>query len=388
MKWQALDQIFVCDCLRISQNGSGGLRTSIHYMSAQALLLTVIAAMSRNIFDPSALVATLPNILPPSKKSLQSSQDAIAALVHSALTIIGFRLLGVDESSPDRTFVQNQLPEEWNLHGPGSYVFRYKHEQSSLEFLVKVSKLGSRIVIYAIALEVRKLLNVKGRLFKVHIQTDKTASLDIRTDEFVSPAFFPHEITSTSEPVVHGFISSNRIADFMSQFQLMIIQKLMPGLQKEGYVEQAADSSTTTGQGPSQPRNPPPARPEPATPPYGPDRFSPLQVPPRNPLEIGRSDLEPFPRNPFAPPSLFPGSEGDGMFMGPNHPIFGPGLGGRGGRGPWGGDGYLPPMGAPPGARFDPVGPFPRNGRGMPGAGNTRDPDFDDFPPPGSVSSL
>ena len=54
------------------------------------------------------------------------------------------------------------------------------------------------------------------------------------------------------------------------------------------------------------------------------------------------------------------------MFMGPDHPLFrerfGPGSdvvgGGEGRR--WGGDGYLPPMGAPQGARFDPVGPTVR----------------------------
>lgn len=59
----------------------------------------------------------------------------------------------------------------------------------------------------------------------------------------------------------------------------------------------------------------------------------------------------------------------------------------------------MPPMGAPPGARFDPVGPglgpFPGGsgrgrgiGRGMPGRGNMGDPDFDDFPPPGVSDHL
>lgn len=85
---------------------------------------------------------------------------------------------------------------------------------------------------------------------------------------------------------------------------------------------------------------------------------------PRNPLEIGRSDLDPLGgrHNPFAPPPLFgPPGGGDGMFVGPNHPMFqdpfgqgrrgGHGMGGPGAMGPWGGDGYLPPMGAPPGAR-------------------------------------
>lgn len=64
------------------------------------------------------------------------------------------------------------------------------------------------------------------------------------------------------------------------------------------------------------------------------------------------------------------GGGGGGMFMGPDHPLFrerfGPGNdivggGGAGGGGRrWGGDGYLPPIGAPQGARFDPVGPTVR----------------------------
>jgi hypothetical protein len=85
------------------------------------------------------------------------------------------------------------------------------------------------------------------------------------------------------------------------------------------------------------------------------------------------------------------------MLVGPNHPIFG--QRGQGAfppnRGPWGGDGFLPPMGAPAGARFDPVGPGPFPGGpglgprgGMPGGGNLRGPDNDEFMPPGAVSIL
>jgi hypothetical protein len=83
---------------------------------------------------------------------------------------------------------------------------------------------------------------------------------------------------------------------------------------------------------------------------------------------------------------MFPPHGGDGMFVGPDHPILGRGVGRPfADRGPWGGDGFLPPLGAPPGARFDPVGPEPFGGR-LPGRGNTRDPDNDDFMPPGVVS--
>ncbi|KAG8932940.1 hypothetical protein FRC02_000291 [Tulasnella sp. 418] len=86
------------------------------------------------------------------------------------------------------------------------------------------------------------------------------------------------------------------------------------------------------------------------------------------------------------------------MFVGPNHPLFRDRREPGGARGPWGGDGYLPPMGAPPGARFDPIAPgglgLPRRGGGGPfrggpfgrqpgGGGGAAGPDNDDFPPPG-----
>jgi hypothetical protein len=91
------------------------------------------------------------------------------------------------------------------------------------------------------------------------------------------------------------------------------------------------------------------------------------------------------------------------MFVGPDHPIFSGrvpgGLGGPGGQGRWGGDRFLPPMGAPPGARFDPVGPGPfpggiggiggGRGRGGPRGGrNLGEPDNDEFMPPGAVSII
>lgn len=206
------------------------------------------------------------------------------------------------------------------------------------------------------------------------------ASLDISTTDFTSPSFFPKTIESSgTPPIVHGFISSNRVTDFISQLRLKIIIKLVPGLQKEGYTEVTAEPASASG-----------SRPEQSAPrvPYQPDaQRSPPLYHPRSPLEIGRSDLDPFPVNPFSPAPLFGG--GDGMFVGPQHPIFG---GERGinppGRGPFGGDGYLPPLGAPPGARFDPIvpgtGPLggPRRGGRFPG---TMDPDNDEFMPPGMV---
>jgi len=334
--------------------------------------------MSSSILDPCALIDALPKTLPTDRKRLGSPQDAIASLLHTAMTALGFRLIGVDDSTSTGSYENNQLPTEWNSHGPGSYTFRYRHEQSSLEFILKVSKLGARTMINAIALE-----------------SDKASSLDIPTGDFTSSSFFPHDLSApNAQPLIHGFISSNRITDLMSQFQLRIIQKLIPGLQKQGYTEASPAASSSSQALPGRPNNPQPARPQPVSPPSAPDHSDPYGIPTRNPLEIGRSDLSPFPRNPFTPPSLFPDNDGDGMYVGPNHPIFN-GQGGLrppGNRGPFGGDGFLPPMGAPPGARFDPIvpGPFgglPRRGPRGPGGGfgpGTGEPDSDEFMPPGA----
>jgi len=233
----------------------------------------------------------------------------------------------------------------------------------------------------------------------IAVEDDKAASLDISTNDFVSPSFYPYDFTTpNAPPMVHGFISSNRIIDLTSQLKLKIFQKLVPGLRKEGYTEEIAESSSSAAtSNPSSNNNPQPARTRPQAPPFPPDDY-PYGLPPRipsgSPLEIGRRDRDPFPANPFSPPSLFPPHGGDGMFVGPEHPIFGGRGRGFGDRGPWGGDGFLPPMGAPPGARFDPVGPgigpFPPGGPGgrprggPPGGGNFYEPDNDDFMPPGA----
>lgn len=217
--------------------------------------------------------------------------------------------------------------------------------------------------------------------------------MDVSTSDFTSPSFYPYDAAKPgASPLVHGFISSNRIADFVSQLKLKVIQKLVPGLRKDGYVEETEEVAASVAPA-NPPQAAPPARPRPVPPPFAEDipyGFLPPQRP-YNPMEIGRRDLDPFGSDAFAPPSLFPPHGGDGMFVGPDHPIFGSRR--RRSDGPWGGDGYLPPMGAPPGARFDPIGPDPNNPLrptfgGRPrrdGGPNTGEPDNDEFMPPGMV---
>lgn len=110
-----------------------------------------------------------------------------------------------------------------------------------------------------------------------------------------------------------------------------------------------------------------------------------------NPLEVGRQDMDPIPLqsqpNAFVPPSVYSSRSRDGMIVGPNHPIFGTsGVNHNHSNydeGPWGGDGFLPSLGAPHGARFDPVGPSQGDIRSIQykGSGN-RGLNNDDLVPP------
>jgi hypothetical protein len=168
---------------------------------------------------------------------------------------------------------------------------------------------------------------------------------------------------------------------------LKIFSVLMPDLGKGG-ISGGGDRGSNSQQYPSRGAQTPPAQPQPPIPPTGPWQ-QPGYHPPGNPPSIGRRDLDPIPTNPFTPPSLFGSHRNDGMFVGPDHPIFGPdrhdpfGGGPSGMTGPWGGDGFLPPMGAPPGARFDPIIPGQQPWQNNRNRGIRGDPSNDEFMPPG-----
>ncbi len=109
---------------------------------------------TKDLLDPSAVLSSLPALLPSEDKGLDSPQDGIAALLHTIMTLVGCRLVGLDDSSSESQHENNFLPDEWKKHSPDSYGFRYRHEQSSLVFFLKLVKLSKRLVIHGIALEV------------------------------------------------------------------------------------------------------------------------------------------------------------------------------------------------------------------------------------------
>ncbi|ORZ03381.1 PI31 proteasome regulator N-terminal-domain-containing protein [Syncephalastrum racemosum] len=304
---------------------------------------------------------------------------------------LGFRFAGLgDDARQEGDGSTRVLPDSWNAQGPHVYSLRYSHPQSSLTFVIKAIKLGDRYVLHGLA-----------------IGDDKTATLDIPVQDYTSPSFYPYDPQNATEPLIHGFISSSRLNDFIILFKTSIIQRLMPGLNKPGYEEESSGTQTSRTANPStagQPQQPPP-----------PGSRSPPRVRPpifddplaadepwagENPYSVGRADLEPLGG---AGGLRMPGS-GGGMYVGPEHPMFGghhPSSGGDSDI--FGGPQGLPRGAVPPGARFDPIGPFgnmpSRGGRGGRGGGGrgrgsrggggagsffSGEPDNDELPPPGS----
>jgi len=265
-----------------------------------------------------------------------------------------------------------------------------------MEYLVKVSRLGSKTVIYGLG-----------------VGHDKTATFDLTTADFVSPSALPaspvkpNSQEDSQHAVQNIFISPSRLTDFGGLLRLNIIQKLIPGLRKEGYEEESTASRTSTNSGTSQenrgtanpsaplrnpnpyplPNNPlaDPLVPPPGRRPYPTGEFLPpgfedeyeVNRPPRGfpggggmpgrgYPNIGERDLYPAGLGPHDP--LRVGGVGPGMRGGPGggmHPTFDdPIFGGRGGD-EFGAGGYDPR--APPGARYDPLGPGDPLNRGLGG---------------------
>ncbi|RAH50357.1 proteasome inhibitor PI31 family protein [Aspergillus brunneoviolaceus CBS 621.78] len=313
--------------------------------------------------------------------SLKTPYEAVAVIGHACMTAVGFRLVGLGEdhnleSSSDSL----RLPAEWNAST--SFAFRYAHSQSSMQYLLKISRLGSKAVVLALALG-----------------DDKTTSFDLPVQDYISESALPLSSSADLPSALREtFISPPRVQDLINLFKINVIQKLAPGLYKEGYEDTGRPLREVQQERPPrhdplrddslpQPARPypfddplavPPRRPVPAgdfPPPGFEDEFE-IQRPPRgypgmggrNPLSIGDRDLYPAGLGPHDPiyGGVGPGLGGGGGGGGGMHPTFDdPLFAGR--RGGGGRGGYDPQ--APPGARYDPVGPgdgapFGQGGRG------------------------
>jgi len=324
------------------------------------------------------------------------------------MSSLGFRLLGFDEDKPDEAqchSIAPRLPANWNASF-NTYAFVYSHHDSSSgQFVIKVDRLGGKAEIRGI---------VHG--------SDTIARAEVVIKEYINNTALPLRITLDEDGAeersdlplkLRGILVSNdQIVALANIVHTQVVQQLLPSSQstqaqpdtdqeedqEEPADDRAAreDAADTSHRGP---RDPGPDMPDLAPKPANPYPFKdPLDPPPRPPVPTGE-----FPPPDFEDPydinrprgggplhtggrTPFGGIGADDL----NPPPLGPGLhdplraGGNGGWGglPGGHRGMHPTFGdpmfggqgperldfdpqAPPGARFDPVGPFggPPSGR-------------------------
>lgn len=336
-----------------------------------------------------SILSYISKSIPPSdgKQALKDAFAAISVHAHACMLAVGFKLVGLGEDHKIEAHSESTdtqpLPQEWDQQS--GYAFRYTHPQSSMEFLLKVTRLGGKAIIFGVGLP-----------------DDKTAQVEVKAQDYISENSLKSSAKDNIESLKHSYISSGRIEDLADVIKNGIVQKLIPGLSKEGYEEttareEARDQLREQREGPSRPARDPlrDDRPEPARPhPFN----DPLADGPRRPgpvpdfLPPGFEDEHELQR----PVGRFPGAQPFGNIgerdlyppgLGPHDPLrMGPGGGGfRGGGGmhPTFDDPLFQGQGdqgggynsrAPPGARYDPVGPGDgppnlRGGRDFPGGG-------------------
>lgn len=317
-----------------------------------------------NVLSANSLAGIMASTLPEdSSPHINTPFDAIALASHASMLAVGFRLVGLGDD--DRITVDNppRLPAAWSANAP-NYAFRYAHTQSSMEYLLKINRMGNKAVVLAMGLG-----------------DDKTATLDVKAADYTSQGSMPFTLSQPhTTNLFNLFISNGRLSDYGSLMRLNIIQKLVPSLQKEGYQESAATSARQPAREPAPAREDPlrddrqpPARPHPFHDPLAQPRphFPHGELAPpgfEDPYDLNR------PLRPMGGPHSDFGNIGERDLypqgLGPRDPFGNPGFGGGGmhptlpGFDDPRGRGYNPQ--APPGSRFDPVGPRGPSGFGGP----------------------
>ncbi|KAL7911613.1 PI31 proteasome regulator N-terminal domain-containing protein [Trichoderma velutinum] len=360
-----------------------------------------------------AMADALPTHQPNDESSdIASSYEVVALLAHAYFASLDFRLYGFNEDKllEECQTLAPRLPSQWN-NGFGALSFVYKHKQSAMTFVLRVDRMGAKVEIRALAVGDEKIYRVEYETRKVV----KASNLPFRIP---LDGQGQEDRSNLVRSLKTLFDSPEIVERIIRDLRVNLVQKLIPKLQKEGYVEteegsgnklnsetqqrtqqrrpsfeQAREfippSSTIPnrpgaipqGSQPFRPDQPPhpyphpdilpaagaPRRPIPGDfPPPGFEDEHEINAPPRNmgglrmpPFNIGHDDLNPQglgPHDPLRGSFVGGGRPQPGGFSG-MHPTFDdPLFTGQGGFGGQEfGQGYNSQR--PPGARYDPVDP-------------------------------
>jgi hypothetical protein len=166
--------------------------------------------MANNPLSTDSILKHMADALPThaqddTNSDISSSYEAIALFCHACMSAVGFRLLGFGEDQKLEAELQSiapRLSNKWNSSF-GSHSFLYAHSQSSMQYVVKVDRLGGKAEIRGIGLG-----------------DEKISRFEVTAKDYISSAALPLRITMTAngedrsgleQKLKEVFISPSRI---------------------------------------------------------------------------------------------------------------------------------------------------------------------------------
>jgi hypothetical protein len=267
------------------------------------------------------------------KEKLESTHEGIILFLHLIMNNSNFKCVGLSEKDEIKDL--EEIPKGWNKN-KDAFVFKYKHVQSSLTFILKLIPLSSSLLIHAIASE---------------DPSNSKVNMDVDINDYLG----------VGKTIEEKDTYYNKLDKLEEKFMKEMVEKLMP---MSSSTSSTSTSSTSTNQYNNQPST-----------------YDPLRIPSSNNNNrfiqpsfgsIGSSDL--YPQFPSMPGSnnFFPnqGGNGGGSLVGPDSSLFQ--------RRFRPGQRQNIPSNVPFGARFDPYGPTPNTNYPSPNPDHFRMPNFND----------
>ncbi|KAL7956216.1 PI31 proteasome regulator N-terminal domain-containing protein [Trichoderma compactum] len=179
-----------------------------------------------------AMADALPTHQPNDESSdVASSYEVVALLAHAYFVSLDFRLYGFNEDKllEECQTLAPRLPSQWN-NGFGALSFVYRHKQSAMTFVLRVDRMGAKVEIRALALGDEKIYRVEYETRKVV----KASNLPFRIP---LDGQGQEDRSNLAGTLTTLFDSPETVQDIIRDLRVNLVQKLIPKLQKEGYVE-------------------------------------------------------------------------------------------------------------------------------------------------------
>ena len=238
------------------------------------------------------------------------AEEAIALFCHACFLSKGFLCIGAKED--DWNEQEGEIPEGFSEADASVFSFKYRHgDLEGKSFLLRLIKMGNKLMASSVVLE----------------DEDRSGTMQIKVADVVDPSLDPSAMDFFKGP-----------AEFVQRVEEELVAPL----------DQLLLGGGGAGSRSRRERSPLEEDPLRDGPRVLPGRGYPLPDPESFIPGVGAEDL--YPDLGF-PGSRFPRPGGGGNVVGPGHPLFG-------GNGVGPANPPRPSINHPPGARFDPFGPF------------------------------